>query len=349
MPLIKDYDRMLIDYKVGPCFNNCAFCHSGDEYKRVSLVPFAKVKSIAEKLIKWKEANAPANFKMFIVSGTWDHQDTVEAIKLEKRVRNSAVGNGVMLGGMKHRSEPEMREWLTTVKEAGAGWVGMTFWGPRELHDAWCGGRRGEYDFAMMSARLAAEIGLPRTETLFLTKSTLPHLDAVMDILDAIPGPRERCILPLNYGGRAIKLEHERLTKEEFVALPDRVLKYFARTRDMRTEGEWMEYISSEWDESQMAKVLRMAIDKANVDQLASMSAADIMESLMSKYDRVYASIPNFRKMSEIYGDPSNNKIYSLGDVETRWSQRYYQDHPRVELPELKKTPLLTLKTVPKN
>lgn len=342
MNLIQGYDRLLIDYKLTHCLNRCVFCHSGDEYMNATLVPFTKLQAITEKLISWKEANGLADFKMFITTGSWDHKDVAEAIKLEKRARNGTKGNGVMLGGMKHRSEPEMRKWLTTVKDAGAGWVGMTFWGPREMHDSWCGGRRGEYDFTMMSARLAAEIGLPRTESLFLTKSSLPHLNAVMDSLDAIPGPKTRSIFPLNYGGRAIGLEHERLTKQEFEALPARILKDL-RNKDLRTEREWIEFVKYKWDERQIAKVMRMAVTKDNIGELESMSADEIMESLKLKHDLLYQSIPDFREMGAKYGDPANNKIYSLGDIEIRWSQCYYRENPRRDLPELKERLFLSL------
>ena len=340
MQSTKDYDRLLIDFKIAPCVNNCVFCHAGDDYKKIATVPFAKVKPIVEKLVEWKKVHASVGFKMFINPGNWDHKDIADNIRLDKLVRNSSNGGTAMLGGVKHRTEPEMREKLAFLKEAGMEAIGITFWGPRELHDGWCG-RRGEYDFNMMAARFAPEIGLLRREHLFLVKSSLPHLETIMDILDAIPGRQDRYVLPLNYWGRAMKLEHERLTKAEFDLIPDRIRKYI-RTRDLRTEEEWMAFVQHDWDAKKMAKVLRMLISRDNIAELEKLSADEIMKSLIVKFDMVYASLPDFREMGKPYGDSSNDKIYSLYDIESKWSQYYYQDHPAV-LPALKKVPRITL------
>lgn len=345
METIKDYDRLIIDFKIAPCVNNCIFCHAGDEYKRVATVPFQAVKPIIEKLMEWKEKNTPTGFKMFINSSSWDHKNLVEDIQLNKMVHTSSKAGTFMLGGLKHRPEPEMRELLTVIKEAGVEYVGMTYWGPREMHDVWCGGRKGEYDFNMMVARLAPEIGMKRREHLFLLKSSLPHLASIMDILDAIPGTNDRYVLPLNYLGRGVNLEHERLTQEEYTALPDRIRKYI-RTRDLRTEKQWMDFVEHEWDERQIAKVLRTRITRDNIEKYEVASADEIMAELLENHDRVYAALPDFRNMSRRYGDPTNDKIYSLGDLENKWSLQYYRDHPAVVL-ELKRIPLLTLRPVP--
>ena len=344
MSLVQGYDRLLIDYKITHCLNHCVFCHMGDEVRNTTPVPFAKLKSIVGKLVEWKKTNAPADFKMFIVSGTWDHDDIVEIIKLDKRVRDSSEGSGVMLGGMKHRTESDMLKWLESIKAAGAGWVGMTFWGPQELHDSWCG-RRGEYDFNVMAARLAAKIGLSRRESVLLTKSSIPNLDELMEMLDAIPGPKKRCIFPLNYGGRAKKLEHERLTKAEFEALPDRITKDL-RTADLKTEKEWMKFIKQEWDPSQITRIMRLPVDKSNVDKLIAMTASEILTFLRNKHDQLYQAVPDFQDISQKYGNPFNDKIYSLLDVDTLWSESYFRDNPKPDLPELKNRPFLSIKKI---
>lgn len=344
MDSILDYDRLVIDYKMAHCLNRCIFCHSSDEYRKATLVTFAKLQSIVEKLLNWKEQHGLVNFKMFIGAATWDHQYIKEVIKLDQLIHNSTEGYEVMLGGMGHRPEPEMRKWLTYIKKAGAESVGMTFWGPPKMHDAWCG-REGEYDFIMMATKLAPEIGLTRLERLFLTKSSLPHLNSIMDILDDIPGPKKRAIFPLNYLGRAVNLEYERLTQEEFAALPNRIYKEL-RNKDLRTEAEWMKFVKHEWDGSKVAKVMRFQIDKTNVDKLAAMNAEQIMEWLHIKHEQLYQALPDFHKISEQYGNPASNKIYSLYDVETLWSYCYYQENPQRNLPELKERLFFSLKKI---
>lgn len=344
----RGYDRLVLSYKLSSCRSNCVFCHSGDEEKRIWSAPFPKVKEIVEKLGQWKRAWEPSGFKIHLATVSMDHPHTADALALHERFNPHSLDDEVvvMLGGLKHRPEPELRSWFTTLVAAGAQAVGMTFWGPRELHDAWCGGKRGEYDFMMRAARLAPECGLRRMEHVFLTRSGLPHLDAVLEELDQMPGQHRRFLFPLNYGGRAIRLEHERLRKEEWDALPERYASQL-RHRDLRTEGEWMAFVASAAEDQPMLKVMRLSIDRSSVDRLEAMSAEEIMDGLVAEHDQYYAAVPDFRMLAARYGDPANDRVYGLGDVETKWSLRHYQEHP-APFPALKNRLFWSLRPVPR-
>src|SRR5208282_3813091 len=113
-----------------------------------------------------------------------------------------------------------------------------------ELHDKWAG-KKGEFDQLVRASWTAGEIGIEFGENIFLTKSTLPLLDELMDLLDAIPGRKSRSIGPVHYRGRAQKMEEERITEDIMQALPDRINQYFHTKHDMKTERDWIEAVSA--------------------------------------------------------------------------------------------------------
>jgi hypothetical protein len=337
------YNRVVIDYSLTPCRCQCIFCSTDGDCSKRRNVSFPRIQAVAEKLAAWRDENCP-KFKLFLATPTYDHADLEGVLALGRKIRDANAASTIMMGGMGHRRQPEMREWLSKAKEWGAKRIGVTFWGPRELHDAWCQ-RPGEYDFVMMSVRVAQELGFHRYDTLFLTKSTLPHLEGLLDILEPIPTVDSRSVRLLGYFGLAKNLEQERVTKADLDKVPARVLKHFYR-KLYRTEAEWSDYIRSGLELRINSRAMRLVISEATIEQLESKSGEEIIANLKEKEDRLYAAAPRFEELEKRYADPANERLYNLGDLEQKWGGMYWNEFPERATPELQTRLYHTLTTI---
>ena len=74
-------------------------------------------------------------------------------------------------------SESELERLMEARKATGITSIGLTFYGLRDFHDRWAG-RNGDWDLIMMAARVSAELGLHRQETIFLSKDNIGDIHA---------------------------------------------------------------------------------------------------------------------------------------------------------------------------
>ncbi len=225
--------------------------------------------------------------------------------------------------------DDELRDWLLQRKEVGLSRIIMSFAGMGKFHDTWVG-RRGEYDFLLTMAKIAAELDMERFETIFLTKSTLPQLELLMNTLDGIPNLAERTVLPLLYRGRARNMEDERITQDMLEQCPERILKYLD-LKDLATECEWITRLGDGY-ESPFAyrKSLIIRLREDNIDELETRTCDEILSDLTKRYDKVHAALPELNELAKTYGDVSNVRMYFIDDLERKWTQRYVQENPEI-------------------
>ena len=180
-------------------------------------------------------------------------------------------------------------------KEAGFSKINLTFAGTEKIHDAWVG-RRGEYRFLLMIARIAADIGMKRRENLLLTKSTIPQLEALMDTLDNIPGPSERHIGPVAYVGRGKNLEHERITPDTLEQLSGCVLRHTAM-EGHKTERAWILSLRNGYEDPSLnEKFVHVRLHEDNIDEIESKDCGEIIADYKKRYDKVHAVVPRIAR-----------------------------------------------------
>jgi hypothetical protein len=162
---------------------------------------------------------------------------------------------------------------------------------------------------------------MTRQEKLFLTKSTVPLFDRLLDLLDAIPGElRGRSLSQLFYAGLATRYEDERLTEEDRDNLPERINALRSgKFGTWLSEREWIP-IMLETATQPRRLVLKLDVDENNIDQLENTPCEEIFARRELEYRASYSAIPTLAELSERYGDPENRRIYMMSrDVEGRW------------------------------
>lgn len=313
--------------RIAPCAHNCCYCLLGD--KKLANIPFSRFASLVERFIDWQASGGITNFRIFHwvrFSYDFDIAAMRRWIKLWDRLGRCP---DMLLGGLPLRSEAQMRDWLRERKEAGIKEVHASFAGYGEMHDRW-NGRAGDFDFQMNNLRIAGELGMEISQRLFLTQSTLPLLEPLIDQLDELPGRvKKRYVCPLFYMGTAVNLENDRITEATRAKLPARIAELCRKNRvKWRSEREWLEVVRNE-QEGPEAVMLRLEPDEDNIDKLEAMSCEEIVAALTAKTRRAYEAIPSRRELCEKCGDLHNTRIYTLrNDIERKWLDRYLADNP---------------------
>ena len=95
--------------------------------------------------------------------------------------------NLILLGGLRDRSESELRQWLIERRDAGFTSVAASFMGCGGLHDRW-NGRRGDFERLLKTQCVAVSLGMELEQRIFLTRESLPMLDQLLDTLDELTG-----------------------------------------------------------------------------------------------------------------------------------------------------------------
>lgn len=327
-----DVQGIRIFAKTAPCAHSCRYCLVGQ--KKLVDVAFPRFINMVERFIDWRNENSLSNFS--ILAGVEDsYEFIVEILKalfeLQSKIGRNEGSDGIKLGGLKWRSESEMRTWLTERRDmANLKIVHASLAGCGSTHDRW-NGREGDFEFLFQTMRTAAEIGLRVHQRIFVVRSTLPVLANLIDKLDEIPVKALRYLSTFVYQGLATRLEEERITETMRDQLPACVndISMRAGTRWL-SEREWIgEY--KDKIEADSPKKLRLALEitEANADRLEHMSCEEIVAELTSKTAKTYAILPSRAKLFNECADGSNRLIYaSLRELEHKWLDRYLIENP---------------------
>jgi hypothetical protein len=326
------YSGIEIMKATSPCCNHCRFCSVGQ--KTFHNISFERYERIVERFLSWKEEKAFGDFfirpeHLYTAATT-----PVEQLARRRRLRKRGGETDfflVQMNGLVFMPDDELRDCLLAKKAAEITRINLSFAGKGKLHDTWVG-RRGEYEFLLRIAKIAADIGLPRQERLFLTKSAIPHIEPLMDVLDQIPQLAERLIFPLGYIGWAKNLEEERITKRMLEQLPERVLQYYD-AEHYKTEGEWIESLRSGNQKLfTNKKTIRLPLREDNLDEIEEKSCDEIVTELIDRYNKIDAVLPGMFALAEMYGDIANTRIYHPSSLDRKWTQHYLKDHPQISM-----------------
>ena len=321
------YSGLGVNIKAEPCYCNCEYCLAGS--KRYVRFPLERYEAIAHRFIVWKETQAPEGFSLWFTP-FYSLEISMERLQRYQQLA-AQVGRefpgGLQLNGIRIRTEDEMRHWLLERKAAGVKFIHSAFYGDQVLQDK-THGRFGDQNFLIMSNRVAAEIGLRRWERIFLTKSTLPHIENLIDRLDGIANLEKRWIQPLGRYGKARQMEALRCTRGDLEKMSERVSRYLHRD-SLFTEGEFMALVRSGYTASN-EKSLSLWIDDSNIDEVESKSCDEIICGLKTKYDRLYSLLPDLDELCEKYGDANSDGLSGSDSIVSLWRERYLRDHPQL-------------------
>lgn len=305
--------------------NLCAACHCGCRHcllssqHRATGVDNKRGIAFAKRFYSWLKKNRPELGGTYYVGYCMDFPELTEYIAWQKA--HSGMEH-LLFDGMKLRSHAEAVSLLREVFAAGTREIVLTFYGTGEYHDRFAG-RRGDFDYLLMLAGLAAEQGLRVSAGIMLTQENMDQMDTLLDTLEKLPLRSCYLILP-HAKGRGESLSSLRLTDEDLLLLSPRVQEKLSRSK-YKTEAQWLE-------QSQFPKAdsrhLTLSLTPENIDRLESMNPADVIAELEAMDDAYYAALPPVEELAALCGRPDNRQLFRFRDLYLQWQKRYWQTRP---------------------
>ena len=309
------------------CHNHCRFCVLGHRRTKNN-IPFPRVEALVERLRDWRDRNRPENFRLFINyfrAMNHDLETTIAMSRLDKRL--SEPQKELMMGGIEFKTDDVLRPWLRERRDVGMEVVRLSLAGTQPLHDKWVG-RGGDFEFNLRAAWLASEMGYKRDEWLLVSRSTIPHLEALVRLLDEIPGRAYRGFRLLTWGNAPKKLEaQERITRDMFENLPGWVRKDFQHTAILKSEREWTEEVRNLPDkEPSEPFYLILNLEDALMERLESSSCEEIVSDLEERSRRIYEAVPTMKELGAKYGTRENEGMYWRSEMQHAWARRFLEE-----------------------
>jgi hypothetical protein len=318
---------VMLSAGVNPCAHRCRYCLV-DQPDRGAPLPFERFAPVAERFVDWRVCNGGG--LDVHVNMRHSSECSVERLRwlIGQRARSGHRMDSLLLGGLLLRTDADTRAWLDERRALGIRTVIATFAGLGENHDYW-NGRAGDFSHLLQLLRAAAELGLDREERFFVTRHSLADLPALLRELDRLPGaPVKRVASLFMYRGRAERLESERITSEDFGALPAEVRAAVGPGRTWRSEAEWLEFVEGE-PEVPISRLLHLRVDSATVAALGRRSCDEIVGVLVACTRASYAALPSRKELCATVGDRTNPRLYAgLADLDRLWLDRHLARHP---------------------
>jgi len=310
-----------------PCRCRCRHC-SLESGSRVSTVSFDRVKALAERFVVWRDEQGLPDFAVDIITGySCDFPQLPEA--KEFNAAHGATSQFFPANGMRFRSEGELREFFGSLVEMKIETIGVTFYGLRETHDAFCGGK-GDFDYMLLMSRVAADCGLERVETIFLTHSNTHEIPELVGLLDGIPARKGRSFCPWDYRGRGKSLEKDRATMNDFEGMQADLKRYLNLDR-YASEAEWIKRIQAGRVPQKTRRYYLLTIWEDNVDDLESTDCGVMLQKLREADELLHQAIPSLSTLARDYGRKTGQKLYKVRDLEWKWIDLYLKAHPEID------------------
>jgi len=301
-----------------PCENRCRYCLLSYDGK-VTGVDYSRSEAYARRFYDWLKEKRPGMGFLFGFGYSMEHPELLPAIDFLNSI-GSPTGEFLQLDGLKFRSDDEIREYLTGVKEHGVKLIDLTFYGVEEYHDRFAG-RRGDWRYMMRILGAANELGLEAEVSLPLTHENAGDAEVLLRELDGYQLKRVFAFIP-HGEGRGATLEDVRFRTGDLERLGDRALAMLNRDR-FRSEKEW---IASGETPSYENRVLTVTLRPDNIAFFESLSFDETIRWLEEMDDLYYNTIPPFESLVKTYGDPSCEKFYSLRDLFLKYQRRYMRE-----------------------
>lgn len=306
-----------------PCAHICRFCQIGD--RAAKRFPLERWRAQVERFRNWQQQSGAD----LIIDHGWPgpayNFSLDDYVGLEDWLGERFTV--IPLGGVKMRKPGAMREWLRARQARGLERVHGAFVGLADSHDAWVG-RRGNFRFLLDTFRVASDIGMSYSVTLYLTRSTLSFLDALAEAFEALPNPPAyRHVRHFYYGGYAAQQEAERLTASDLPRIPPWAMASFREHFDIRTESDWMSEVAREKD-LPVDVHLSVELTKDNIGRFEALSCDDIYQDLESRAIADLGKLPSLENLAREFARDESPRLYARFEVARLWVDRYLEKHP---------------------
>lgn len=298
-----------------PCENRCRYCLLSWDGKLPG-ADYEQSVSYAKRFYEWMKENRPEVALTFGVGYSMEHPRLLEAIDFMNET-GSPTGKFLQLDGMKFRTAPELRAFLSGVQAHGVELIDLTFYGTREYHDRFAA-RKGDFDFMMAILRQAGEIGLKVEVGIPLTRENAGQADSLMDQLERFPVSRLFCFIP-HQEGRGRNLNGIRFCQADYDALSQRV-KSKLNTAKFKPEALWL--AEGRFEELK-ERALYLSLTRENMDFFEELPFEETVAWLEGLDDAYYRAMPSLSELAARYGDPENREYYSQRDLYLKYQRRY--------------------------
>lgn len=298
-----------------PCHAHCRYCLLASCGKATG-VKAAEGMELAGRVLRELERDMPELQASYYIGYCMDTPDLPEYIRFCREHRCPGAGF-LQMNGFAFREGEELQALMDGIRENGVGLIDLTFFGTEEYHDRFAG-RSGDYRFLMRMLDAAGRAGLEAGISIPLMRGNLDRAAELHRILSAGPARRFFYFLP-HSKGRGKTVSDQRITRQEFDALPDEIRNAFQRIKHM-TEAEWLS--SGEITDSEKRN-LTLVLTPENLEHFRSMPAAEMLGELEGMDDKYLNSMPPARELAARYGDPDSRQLYRLRDLLLKWQQRY--------------------------
>lgn len=298
-----------------PCENRCRYCLLSYD-GRVEGADYRRSESYAKRFFDWLQENRRDVDFNFGFGYSMEHPKLLEAIDFCRSI-GSAGGRCLQFDGMQFRTEAQLRQLLGDLQNHGIQLIDLTFYGTRDYHDRFAA-RKG--DFQLMADTLAAanQVGLDVTVSIPLTDENADQIDDLILELERYQVERIVCFVP-HSEGRGRLLDPVRLSGKGLAHLGSKARQCFNDTR-FRTERNWL--ARGEFPAPQK-RALAVTLTPDNIGFFEQLGFAETIAYLEELDDTYYAAIPDMAKLAECFGDPGNDRYYSLRDLYLHYQRRY--------------------------
>ncbi|MBE6923152.1 MAG: hypothetical protein E7465_08265 [Ruminococcaceae bacterium] len=302
-----------------PCENRCRYCLLSWDGK-LRGVDYDRSAEYARRFSDWLKENRPELGFDFYYGYSMEHPKLLETVDFLGEL-GSPGGKFLQFDGMKFRSDPEIHQLLTDLKNHGIQMIDLTFYGTRAYHDRFAA-RRGDFDYMMRILEIANEVGLTVNAGIALNHENVHQAEQLLNQLRMHDLGNFYAFVP-HGEGRGASLEPVRFRLSDYEALPESV-KAFLSKRRYRTEGEWVR--EGKFSQPQK-RILTLVLTPENVDFIEKQSFSDTIRYLEKLDDDYYSAIPTLPELAKIYGDSTEEKFYSERDLYLKYQRRYIAEH----------------------
>ena len=301
-----------------PCHAHCRYCLLSSCGESTGVDQKTGM-AFAERIVQELSEARPDLSVSYYFGYCMDTPDLPEFIRFCRKHHMPGAGF-LQMNGFAFRSEQELRALMQAIRENGVELIDLTFFGTEAYHDHFAG-RKGDFRFLMEMLGAANETGLPVNISIPLLRENLDQMAELYHIISEKSIRKFSFFLP-HSKGRGISILNQRITRQEFDALPGDIRNAFARVRHM-TEAEWLS--SGELADPEKRN-LTLVLTPQNISQLNALPAADILDKLECMDNRYLHEMPSARELAERYGDPAGQQLYRLRDLLLKWQQQYIAD-----------------------
>ena len=298
-----------------PCHAYCRYCLLSSCGKAAGVAQKTGM-AFSERILRELAEAKPGLNVSYYFGYCMDTPELPEFIRFCRKYHMPG-GSFLQMNGFAFRNDRELLALMRDIHKSGIELIDLTFFGTEEYHDRFAG-RKGDFRFLIKMLAAAYASGLPVNISIPLLRENLNQMEELHHILSGKKIGKFSFFLP-HSKGRGRLIQDQRITRQEFDALPDTIRQSFVRIKHM-TEAEWLS--SGELADPEK-RHLTLVLTPENISKLNAAPAIDILAGLERMDDQYLLAMPSARELAERYGDPAGQQLFRLRDLLLKWQQLY--------------------------